>query len=100
MENKVKSDSRNEGGVQKTGTIDTHALAKIGFTLIRDLLAGRVQGGPAAALDLAEALHNLPEPGNTFLEELTLRNLDVFVAKYPEFRSPLLVPLILFQENK
>ncbi|WEI05981.1 hypothetical protein PX666_14505 [Acinetobacter baumannii] len=42
---------------------NTHALAKAGFITIRNLLEGRVEGGSAAALALAEALHNLPEPG-------------------------------------
>ena len=37
----------------------------------------------------AEALHNLPEPGNAFLEELTLRNLTQLVAKHPQLRQPL-----------
>lgn len=69
--------------------LDTHVLAKTGFTLIRSLLEGRLPGGQAAALDLAEALHNLPEPGNAFLEELTLRNLTQLVAKHPQFRQPL-----------
>lgn len=72
-----------------TTPLDTHVLAKTGFTLIRGLLEGRLLGGPAAALDLAEALHNLPEPGNAFLEELTLRNLTQLVAKHPQLRQPL-----------
>ena len=74
-----------------TTSLDTHLLAKIGFTLIRGLLAGRVPGGVAAALDIAEALHTLPKPGSTgspFFEELTLRNLTQVVAKYPQFRLP------------
>ncbi|WP_321266875.1 hypothetical protein [Alcaligenes faecalis] len=66
---------------------DTHALAKVGFTIIRGLLDGRIPGGSAPAVDLADALHNLPEPGNRFLEELTLLDLNEFVTNYPEFRS-------------
>ena len=69
--------------------MDTHALAKTGFTLIRSLLEGRIPGGPVPALALADALHNLPEPGNTHLEEITLQDLNEFVTKYPEFRSSL-----------
>lgn len=69
--------------------INTHALAKAGFMQIRNLLEGRLPGGPAAALDLAEALHNLPEPGNAFLENLTLRNLEQVIAKYPQLRGSL-----------
>jgi hypothetical protein len=50
---------------------------------IRNLLEGRVEGGSAAALALAEALHNLPEPGNTFLQKLTLDRLQEFTESYP-----------------
>lgn len=71
-----------------TQPINTHALAKAGFTTIRNLLEGRVEGGSAAALALAEALHNLPEPGNTFLQntflqKLTLDRLQEFTESYP-----------------
>ncbi|WP_459252881.1 hypothetical protein [Acinetobacter baumannii] len=64
---------------------NTHALAKAGFITIRNLLEGRVEGGSAAALALAlaEALHNLPEPGNTFLQKLTLDRLQEFTESYP-----------------
>ncbi len=72
-----------------TPKIDTLALANVGFMQIRNLLEGRLQGGPAAALDLAEALHNLPEPGNAFLENLTLRNLEQVIAKHPQLRDSL-----------
>ena len=67
--------------------LNTHALAKIGFTLIRGLLEGRIPGGTAPAIDLADALHNFPEHGNKLHEELTLQDLSNFVIKYPEFRS-------------
>lgn len=69
--------------------IDTIALAKVGFMQIRNLLEGRLPGGSAAAFDLAEALHNLPEPGNAFLHNLTLRNLEQVIVKYPQLRSSL-----------
>lgn len=69
--------------------MDSHDLAKTGFTLIRGLLEGRIQGGSVAALDLAEALHNLPDPGNTFLVELTLRNLTKVAARHPQLRASL-----------
>jgi len=58
--------------------INTTALAKEGFTLIRNLLQQRYRrhindaDTKALALDIAEALHNLPEPGNTFQEALTI----------------------------
>lgn len=58
-------------------------LARTGFVLIRGLLDGRIKGGQKAALDLAEALHNLPDTGNTFAYELTAQKLREFVAKYP-----------------
>jgi len=66
-----------------TQPINTHALAKAGFITIRNLLEGRVEGGSAAARALAEALHNLPEPGNTFLQKLTLDRLQEFTESYP-----------------
>lgn len=83
-------------GVRPT-RFDTLALAKVGFTIIRGLLDGRIPGGLAPATDLADALHNLPEPGNKFLEELTLLDLNDFVIKYPEFRSFLSV-IVQFPE--
>ena len=63
--------------------MDTHALAKEGFITIRNLLEGRIEGGVAAALALAEALHNLPEAGNTFLENLTRESLQGVAENYP-----------------
>ncbi|CAK7035882.1 MAG: hypothetical protein BACC_04488 [Bacteroides sp.] len=79
----------NPNSPTSTRRLDTHVLARIGFTLIRSLIQGRRPGGLAAALDLADALHNLPEPGNEFLVELTLKSLDEFVSNYPEFKSSL-----------
>ena len=66
---------------------DAQPLAKAGFLLIRNLLEGRVAGGSAVALEVAEALHNLPEPGNRFLECHTLKAVGDFVTRHPEFRS-------------
>ncbi|UWZ79375.1 hypothetical protein L9S41_17085 [Geoalkalibacter halelectricus] len=58
-------------------------LARTGFVLIRGLLDGRIKGGQKAALDLAEALHNLPDTGNSFAYELTAQQLREFATKYP-----------------
>jgi len=63
--------------------MDTFNLSKWGFTVIRNLLEGRVQGGEYAAKELAEALHNLPEPDNNFCENMTRERLMKFMAKYP-----------------
>lgn len=41
----------------------------------------------AAALELAEALHNLPEPGNDFLQELTLKSVREFTTKHPHLKA-------------
>lgn len=67
--------------------IDTHSLAKTGFTLIRGLLNGSIKGGAAVALELAEALHNLPEPGNDFLQEWTLKSVRKFTTKHPHLKA-------------
>lgn len=67
-------------------TVDTHNLAKSGFTAIRNLLEGREKGGSEAALALAEALHNLPERENRFCHELVLEGLIAFGKKYPHLK--------------
>ncbi len=64
--------------------MDVFGLSKSGFTLIRNLLQGRIAGGAQAAEELAESLHNLPEPGNEFLHNLTIDHLKNFVRKYPD----------------
>lgn len=63
--------------------MDTHNLAVVGFTTIRNLLSGRIKGGTQAALDLAEALHNLPDPDNDFTRQLTIRRLQAVIRKHP-----------------
>jgi len=63
--------------------MDTFKLAIAGFVTIRNLLQGRVEGGSGAALELAEALHNLPEPQNVITRDLTLEGLDKFIQKHP-----------------
>jgi len=68
--------------------MDTHELAKTGFTTIRNLLQGRVEGGDKAALALAEALHNLPDPGNTFQEKITQEKIRKFIESYPHLAPP------------
>lgn len=71
-------------------------LSRAGFTLIRNLLDGRVAGGPEAARDLAEALHNLPEVGNEFLVELTIDNITRFMETYPELSEYLEPDVAIF----
>jgi len=63
--------------------MDTRNLSKIGFTIIRNLLEGRCDGGAEAAKELADVLHNLPEPGNWFLSNLTKDLLAAYIGKYP-----------------
>jgi hypothetical protein len=65
--------------------MDTLGLSKTGFTIIRNLLQGRIEGGTKAAEQLAEGLHNLPEPGNDFLAQMTTERLNAFVNDYPQF---------------
>ncbi len=62
--------------------MNTQALAKEGFTLIRNLLEGRVPGGHALALKVSEALHNLPEPGNDFLVNMICENVTALADEY------------------
>ena len=65
--------------------MDTLGLSKTGFTIIRNILQGRNEGGAKAAEQLAEALHNLPEPGNDYLTRMTIDNLQAFVTDYPQY---------------
>jgi len=67
--------------------MDVFNLSKSSFTLIRNLLEGRVNGGTEAAKELAEAMHNLPEEGNNLLVKLTTKNLGEFVLKYPHLKK-------------
>lgn len=69
--------------------MDVVGLANAGFSLIRNVLEDRIEGGVDAALELAETLHNLPLPGNEFCQELTQRKLELFVSKYPHFETQL-----------
>jgi len=69
--------------------MDTHGLAKAGFLIIRNILEGRCSGGIEAAFELAEALHNLPEPGNKVTTKLTVDLLSAFVGKYPQHHEHL-----------
>jgi len=62
-------------------------LAKEGFTLIRNALEDRVEGGLELAKDIAEALHNLPEENNQFLIEMTIERVNELVNKYPQCGS-------------
>jgi hypothetical protein len=64
--------------------MDTLRLSKTGFTLIRDLLQGRIEGGVKAAEQLADALHNLPDPGDDFLNRMTIERLQAFAHNHPQ----------------
>ena len=67
--------------------MDVLGLSKTGFTLIRNLLQGRAPGGAEAAEKLSEALHNLPEPGNDFLQKMTTEKLEKFMVEYPDLAA-------------
>ncbi|MFA7429900.1 MAG: hypothetical protein WCZ23_07065 [Rhodospirillaceae bacterium] len=73
-------------------------LAREGFTIIRNLLRDatarrsgwqsllfRFSGhsGILEALELAEALHNLPRGSEPFQEEMTYARLHQYVGRYP-----------------
>lgn len=61
------------------------AISKEGFTLIRNALNGRNNGGQKMASDIAEALHNLPHDiSNNFLVDMTKGNVKELAIKYPE----------------
>jgi hypothetical protein len=67
-----------------TVAIDTVGLSKEGFTLIRNLLGGRhhLEDETKIAFKIAEALHNLPEAGNNFLEEMTISNVEKLASEH------------------
>jgi hypothetical protein len=61
------------------------ALSNQGFTLIRNTLTARNNGGQQMASDIAEALHNLPDDiSNNFLVDMTKENVKELAIKYPE----------------
>ncbi len=62
-------------------------LAAEGFLAIRNLLSQREEGGVAAALIIAEALHNMPVGHDPFLEEMTCENIMAIAKQYPNIRS-------------
>lgn len=85
-----------------TTQIDTNGLARDGFVIIRNLLEGRTldrrgsllariigidRVGVDQALELAEALHNLPDPDNDFTQAMTIERVRAYVDRYPEHRS-------------
>tara|TARA_E500000318_G_scaffold109643_2_gene123100 strand:- start:3706 stop:4701 length:996 start_codon:yes stop_codon:yes gene_type:complete len=96
----LSANSRNQDLLH---SLSTH-LATEGFTLIRNILEERVQGGVNAAYELAEALHNLPlEPNNDFRVELVCKRLKVFIETYPNLRSHLhwsITTVDTFQKEK
>ncbi|MBE0362243.1 hypothetical protein PULV_a4060 [Pseudoalteromonas ulvae UL12] len=65
--------------------MNTNALSKEGFTLIRNALEVRNSGGQQLAIDIAEALHNLPDDNsNTFLIDMTEERVKELASKYSE----------------
>ncbi|HHI71498.1 MAG TPA: hypothetical protein ENJ91_10880 [Rhodobacteraceae bacterium] len=64
-------------------TTATIALARSGFEAVRWCL---VRGETATALDVASALHDLPEDEDDFLYlgELTVLRLQTLMKKYPD----------------
>lgn len=65
--------------------INTTELSRIGFTVIRNILSS--EGNTKMALDLAETLHNMPNEGNQFLEEMMVKRLNEFIMKYPDLKN-------------
>lgn len=66
---------------------DKDGLAQDGFTLIRNLLEGRVEGGVELAKEVAETLHNFPSDGNDVTEQMTCENLIALQKKYSDNAS-------------
>lgn len=66
---------------------DKVQLAQEGFTLIRNLLEGRVEGGVELAKDVAEALHNLSGSENSFTEKMTCEKITALQKRHPDCTS-------------
>ena len=66
---------------------DKDSLAQNGFTLIRNLLEGRVDGSVELAKEIAETLHNFPSDGNDFTEQMTCKNLIALQKKHSDNAS-------------
>lgn len=65
-------------------------LAQEGFTAIRNLLAGRVEGGSDLALKLSQALHNIPVGDNERDELFTAQNIVEVIesnTRFPHIRT-------------
>lgn len=65
-------------------------LAQEGFTAIRNLLAGRVEGGSDLALKLSQALHNIPVGDNERDELFTVQNIVEVIesnTRFPHIRT-------------
>jgi hypothetical protein len=58
-------------------------ISELGFTLIRNLLDGRYLGGAVAALQVADALHNIKVLDNEALKKELI--LDVLTSCKNEF---------------
>jgi hypothetical protein len=62
--------------------IDIPCLSRLGFELIRYLIR---ENRHAVALDLAEALHNMPDNNDDYYRtKLTIEKVNNFTKKYPE----------------
>jgi len=71
----------------KSDDIDLQEIATLGFTLIRNSLK---RGDTETALDVAEALHTIPDLDNDFQVELFNRNLIELMQTHednPMFRE-------------
>lgn len=66
---------------------DKVKLAQEGFTLIRNLLEGRVEGGVELAKEVAEALHNLPVGENSFTEKMISESITALQKRHPDCTS-------------
>ncbi|HDZ9262766.1 TPA: hypothetical protein RUZ02_002537 [Vibrio cholerae] len=69
---------------------DREMLAQEGFTAIRNLLAGRVEGGSDLALKLSQALHNIPVGNNENDERFTAQKIVEVIesnTRFPHIRT-------------
>ncbi|SDR49006.1 hypothetical protein [Pseudovibrio sp. Tun.PSC04-5.I4] len=67
--------------------LNAEGLAQEGFVLIRALLDKRIEGGESLALQVAEALHNIPVRENEFTEQMTVERVLELQVKHPEHKQ-------------
>lgn len=65
--------------------INVIRLARYGLIAIRNLLRSGTPEHIAAALELAEILHNLPTPDDTQAVRTVPKRLKAFAEQHPEF---------------